>query len=89
MSGSNSNNVVMNSLSERLAATLSETSFDLEYANGKRKSVTKRGLTASELAEVCHDQDHGIVSKRAYVRCTRGHNVAIGRGTTECLRAFH
>ena len=68
MSGSNSNNVVMKSLSERLAATLRETSFDLEYArNGKRTAVTKRGLTASELAEVCHKQDHGIVGKRAYV----------------------
>lgn len=66
MSGFNSNNVVMNSLSEQLAATLRETSFDLEYArNGKRTAVTKRGLTASELAEVCHDL--GIVSKRAYV----------------------
>ena len=62
-----SNDVVMNSLSEQLAATLRETGFDLEYArNGKRTGVTKRGLTASELAEVCHD--HGIVSKRAYVR---------------------
>lgn len=64
-----SNDVVMNSLSEQLAATLRETSFDLEYArNGKRTAMTKRGLTASELAEACHAQDTGVVSKRAYVR---------------------
>lgn len=66
-----SNDVVMNSLSEQLAATLRETSFDLEYArNGKRTAMTKRGLTASELAEACHVQDTGVVSKRAYVRAS-------------------
>ena len=64
-----SDDVVMNSLSERLAATLRETSFDLEYArNGKRTAVIKRGLTASELAEACHAQSTGVVSRRAYVR---------------------
>ena len=63
-----SNDIVMNSLSERLVETLSKTSFDLKYArNGKRTTVTKRGLTASELAEVCHEQGHGIISKREYV----------------------
>ena len=72
MSGPNSNNVVMKSLRERLAATLRETSFDLEYArNGKRTAVTKRGLTASELAEACHAQSTGVVSRRAYVRAPK------------------
>ena len=69
MSEFTSNDIVMNSLSELLAATLRETSFDLEYArNGKRTAVTKRGLTASELAEACHAQGTGVVSRRAYVR---------------------
>ena len=69
MSEFTSNDIVMNSLSEPLAATLRETSFDLEYArNGKRTAVTKRGLTASELAEACHAQGTGVVSRRAYVR---------------------
>jgi len=72
MSGPNSNNVVMKSLRERLAATLRETSFDLEYArNGKRTAVTKRGLTASELAEACHAQSTGVVSRRACVRAPK------------------
>ena len=41
----------MKSLSEQLAATLSETSFDLEYTegkgDGKRKPVSRRAITAS------------------------------------------
>ena len=72
MSGPTSNDVVMKSLSERLAETLSETRFDLEYTevtrDGKRKPVSRSGLDASKLAEVCHAQHHGIVSKSAYVR---------------------
>ena len=63
----------MNSLSEQLATTLSETKFDLEYikvtGTGNRKPVSKRGLTASEFANICHSHahDHGIIGKRASV----------------------
>ena len=69
MSGSTSKDVVMKSLSERLAETLSETRFDLKYTEvirgGNRRPVSRRGISASELAEVCHAQHHGIVRKRA------------------------
>ena len=69
MSGSTSNDVVMKSLSKRLAATLSETRFDLNYTKvskaGVRRPVSRLGISASELAEVCYAQDQGIVRKRA------------------------
>lgn len=68
MSEFTSNDIVMNSLSELLSATLRETSFDLEYARNGKRTATKRGLTASELAEACHAQGTGVVSRRAYVR---------------------
>ena len=58
MSGSTSNDVGMKSLSGRLAETLSETRFDLEYRgvarDGQQKRVSRSGLDASELAEVYH-----------------------------------
>ena len=63
----------MNSLSERLATTLSEANFDLEYTkvtgNGNRRPVSERGLTASELAKICHahTHDHGTIGKRVYI----------------------
>ena len=62
----------MKNLSERLAATLNETSFDLEYTevtgNGDRRPISKCGISASDFAEVCHSEGHGIVRKRARVR---------------------
>ena len=74
MSESTVSDVIMNSLNERLATTLSETNFDFDYTKvtgtSNRRSVSKRGLTASEFANICHAHanDHGIISKRAFVR---------------------
>ena len=72
MNGSASNDIALESLREQLGTTLSETRFDLEYTkvtgSGDQSAMSKRGLAASELAEVCQTRGHGIIRKRAYIR---------------------
>ena len=84
----------MNSLNERLATTLSETNFDLKYTKvtgtGNRRPVSKRGLTASEFANICHAHahDHGIISRRAFVRAPATRMAELVRELRIVLRHF-
>ena len=93
MNESVANDGDMKNLKERLAVILSETIFDFEYTeirgDGKRTPVSKPGLSAAGLAENYNGQRRRMGSKRAEVRATGGHDVAIDRGTAACLWVFH